>query len=71
MPEEAFRIHGFSSDFLSDKETFDQIAQYNLSLNSDYLMITNGLYHYYCQMDFEQKKYIFLKDLPPFKSNMK
>ena len=26
MPEEAFRIHGFSSDFLSDKETFDQIA---------------------------------------------
>ena len=26
MPEEAFKIHGFSSDFLSDKETFDQIA---------------------------------------------
>ena len=53
------------------QKTFDQIARYNLSLNSDYLMITNGLYHYYCQMDFEQKKYIFLKDLPPYKSNMK
>ena len=26
MPEEAFKIHGFSGDFLSDKETFDQIA---------------------------------------------
>ena len=26
IPEEAFKIHGFSSDFLSDKETFDQIA---------------------------------------------
>ena len=53
------------------QKTFDQIARYNLSLNSDYLMITNGLYHYYYQMDFEQKKYIFLKDLPPFKSNIK
>ena len=26
MPEESFKIHCFSSDFLSDKETFDQIA---------------------------------------------
>jgi len=26
MPEEAFRIHGFTKDFLSDKETFDKIA---------------------------------------------
>lgn len=53
------------------QKTFDQIAQYNLALNSDYLMLTNGLYHYYCQMDFEQKKYVFLKDLPSFKSNLK
>ena len=49
------------------QKTFDQIAQYNLTLNSDYLMITNGLYHYYCKMDFEQKKYVFLEDLPSFK----
>ena len=26
MPEEAFKIHGFSQEFLSNKETFDQIA---------------------------------------------
>ena len=26
VPNEAFKIHGFSSDFLSNKETFDQIA---------------------------------------------
>ena len=53
------------------QKTFDQIAQYNLSLNSNYLMITNGVYHYYYQMDFAQKKYIFLKDLPLFKSSVK
>ena len=26
MPEEAFKVHGFSQEFLSDKETFEQIA---------------------------------------------
>ncbi|MDC1212536.1 DNA polymerase III subunit epsilon [Pelagibacteraceae bacterium] len=26
MPKEAFKVHGFSEDFLKDKETFDQIA---------------------------------------------
>ena len=26
MPEEAFKIHGFSKEFLNNKETFDQIA---------------------------------------------
>ena len=26
MPDEAFKIHGFSEEFLKDKETFDQIA---------------------------------------------
>ncbi len=26
VPEEAFKIHGFSSEFLKDKETFDKIA---------------------------------------------
>ncbi|MBA5628240.1 type I restriction enzyme HsdR N-terminal domain-containing protein [Moheibacter lacus] len=46
------------------QETFDQIARYNLQLDADYLMVTNGLGHYYCQMDLENQKYHFLKDLP-------
>ena len=36
-----------------NQETFDQIARYNLELNASYLMVTNGLIHYYCQMDFK------------------
>lgn len=44
--------------------TFDQIARYNLELGADFLMVTNGLNHYYCQMDFENKKYIFLENIP-------
>ncbi|WNH14435.1 type I restriction enzyme HsdR N-terminal domain-containing protein [Thalassobellus suaedae] len=50
-----------------DQTTFDQIAQYNLTLNASYLMVTNGLNHYYCQMDFENERYQFLKDIPDYK----
>lgn len=48
------------------QQTFDQIARYNLVLNAKYLMITNGLNHYFCQMDFENEKYIFQRDLPTY-----
>jgi hypothetical protein len=46
------------------QETFDQIARYNLALDAKYLMLTNGLQHFYCQMNFEKKSYIFLEELP-------
>ena len=49
-----------------NQETFDQIARYNLALNATYLMITNGLNHYYCTMDFIEKRYVFLKDIPEY-----
>ena len=49
-----------------NQKTFDQIAQYNLVLNASYLMITNGLKHYYCQMDFENGRYQFLNDIPNY-----
>ncbi|MCA0959510.1 type I restriction enzyme HsdR N-terminal domain-containing protein [Muricauda ruestringensis] len=45
---------------------FDQIAQYNLQLKSKYLMVTNGLAHYYCEMDHKNEKYMFLEDIPEF-----
>jgi hypothetical protein len=49
-----------------NQQTFDQIARYNLVLNAKYLMVSNGLNHYFCQMDFENQKYIFLEELPEF-----
>jgi len=50
------------------QNTFDQIARYNLAVNATYLMVTNGLNHYYCQMDFEAERYQFLKDIPNYTS---
>jgi len=49
-----------------NQNVFDQIALYNLSLNATYLMISNGINHYYCQMDFKKEKYHFLKDIPEY-----
>ncbi|MGJ8684853.1 MAG: type I restriction enzyme HsdR N-terminal domain-containing protein [Nonlabens sp.] len=47
-----------------DQTVFDQIARYNLALESQYLMVTNGLEHYFCTMDYEQQRYQFIEDLP-------
>jgi hypothetical protein len=48
------------------QQTFDQIARYNLVLNAKYLMVSNGLNHYFCKIDFEKEKYVFLEELPNF-----
>ena len=49
-----------------DQGAFDQIARYNLELNASFLMVTNGLNHYYCQMDIENERYQFLKNIPEY-----
>ena len=51
------------------QNTFDQIARYNLTLRAEFLMVTNGHNHYFCQMDFENEKYHFMKELPHFETN--
>ncbi|MDG4715456.1 MULTISPECIES: type I restriction enzyme HsdR N-terminal domain-containing protein [Winogradskyella] len=56
-----------SYDITINQNTFDQIARYNLALNAEFLMVTNGLNHYYCQMDTEAERYQFLRDIPNYK----
>jgi hypothetical protein len=48
------------------QETFDQIARYNFVLQASNLMVTNGLSHFYCVMDYEESRYHFLQALPPY-----
>ena len=45
------------------QKTFDQIAIYNMSLNADLLMITNGINHYYCKIDYENQCYKLINDI--------
>ena len=48
------------------QNTFDQIARYNMTLNANYLMVTNGLNHYYCKMDYDGERYEFLRNIPEY-----
>ena len=48
------------------QDTFDQIARYNLKLKAKYLIVTNGLNHYYCKMDFKNETYVFLPEIPNY-----
>jgi len=48
------------------QKTFDQVSVYNLLLKVDYLVVSNGLQHYCCRMDYEQQRYEFLPDIPAF-----
>lgn len=50
------------------QNTFDQIARYNLKLNAKYLIVTNGIQHYYCKMDVENKNYVFIEDIPNYRN---
>jgi len=48
------------------QKTFDQIASYNFNLDATFLMVTNGLQHYYCQLLKNEEKYQFLREIPEF-----
>ena len=46
------------------QKTFDQIVRYNMVLKARYLIVSNGLKHYCCQIDYENNSYRFLEDVP-------
>ena len=57
-----------ASNINISQNVFDQIAKYNLSLKSKYLMVSNGMSHYFCEVNYESNNYYFLADIPNFKS---
>ena len=48
------------------QKVFDQISRYNLVFRVDYLIVSNGLFHYCCRMDYENHSYQFLSDIPEY-----
>ncbi|MGB5314974.1 MAG: type I restriction enzyme HsdR N-terminal domain-containing protein [Robiginitalea sp.] len=49
-----------------NQNVFDQIARYNWEARADLLMVTNGIKHFYCRMDYEKGEYLFLPELPSY-----
>ena len=50
------------------QQVFSQISAYNLLLHVDYLVISNGLQHYCCKMDYERQSFHFLSDIPSYEA---
>lgn len=48
------------------QKVFNQISVYNMLLKVDYLVVSNGLQHYCCRMDYANNSYCFLKEIPDF-----
>ena len=48
------------------QQVFEQIANYNTVHRIPYLLVSNGMNHYYCKIDFIKKSYEFLEDLPNY-----
>jgi len=51
--------------------TFNQITQYNLTLNADFLIVSNGEMTFCCTMNHEEKTYDFLDEIPSYKMESK
>lgn len=49
-----------------NREVFDQVARYNMSLEADFLILTNGMHHVFCRMDHVNQRYEFLTELPEY-----
>ncbi len=50
------------------QKVFDQITIYNMLLHVDYLVVSNGIKHYCCRMDYDNQKYLFLEDIPDYQN---
>ncbi len=48
------------------QQVFDQITRYNMVLRVDYLIVSNGISHYCCRMDYDTNSYTFLRDIPDY-----
>ena len=57
-------------DVKIDQQVFDQIVRYNIVLRVDFLIVSNGLSHFCCKMNYENQTYNFLESIPDYKELM-
>ena len=50
------------------QQTFDQIVRYNMQLKVKFLIVSNGLQHYCCSIDYAGNSYAFLPEIPTFEN---
>jgi len=48
------------------QDAFNQIAKYNFKLQVPFLVVTNGMKHYCCKMDYDTSDIKFLEEIPTY-----
>ena len=48
------------------QQTFDQIVRYNREIHAKYLIVSNGLRHYCCLIDYTRDTYHFIRNIPTY-----
>ena len=48
------------------QDAFNQIAKYNFKLKVDFLVVTNGMQRFCCQMDYVNNSIKFVEEIPKF-----
>lgn len=49
------------------QKVFDQIVRYNMVLHARYLIVSNGIRHYCCVIDYAGNTYHFIPEIPDYK----
>ena len=52
------------------QDAFDQLARYNMAFKVKYLVVTNGLRHFCCEMNYHTNAYSYLKEIPFFEQEL-
>ena len=55
-----------ASSIVISQSTFDQIVRHNMVLHARYLIVSNGMNHYCCRIDYDNMSYDFLKEVPDY-----
>ncbi|HIT16023.1 MAG TPA: type I restriction enzyme HsdR N-terminal domain-containing protein [Candidatus Avimuribaculum pullicola] len=48
------------------QSVFDQIVRYNMVLHASYLIVSNGICHYCCRINYDKGSYSFLAEIPSY-----
>jgi type I site-specific restriction-modification system R (restriction) subunit len=48
------------------QDTFDQVVRYNMALKVERVVVSNGLQHFVCEIDYQQNNYKYLREVPDF-----
>ena len=49
------------------QETFYQVVRYNWVLRAKYIIVTNGINHFVCSINYENNSFEYLKEVPVYR----